>query len=178
MDPSAPREATLPDGTPVVVRPLRPEDQTQIHDGFEHLSNETKHRRFLAVMKRLPPLHEHAITHVDGRNHLAWGIGVRDRDGHEIGIGVARLVRDPALPTHGEYAIVVVDEWQRRGVGKVLTRALAARSLQVGITHWTAVMFLDNRAVQEVLADVAEEVARRVPSPGVGEIEYRLRGAS
>lgn len=177
MDPSAPREATLLDGTPVVVRPLRPEDEPQIHEGFEHLSSETKHRRFLAVMKRLPPLHEHAITHVDGWDHLAWGIGVHDAEGHEIGIGVARVVRDPARPTHGEYAIVIADEWQRRGAGKVLTRALAARSLQVGITHWTAVTFLDNRAVQEVLADVGEEVARASPSPGIGELEYRLRGA-
>lgn len=165
----------LGDGTPVVVRALRPEDAEQIHEGFEHLSTETRHRRFLSALKQLPPHHEHAITHVDDHDHLAWGIGVVDAAGHEAGIGVAHVVRDATRPDHGEYAIVIADEWQRRGAGKVLTRALAKRSLEVSIPFWTAVMFADNHPVQRVLDDVAVEVSRHALGSGVCEVELRLR---
>lgn len=174
------REARLPDGTPVVVRPLRPEDEPLIRDGFDHLSAETRRRRFLGGIKRLPPAHEHAITNADGWDHLVWGIAVYEPDPatgefHEHGIGIAHVIREKEQPTHGEYAIVIADEWQKRGAGKVLTRALAERSLAVGMPFWLAVMYLDNRPVQHVLADVAEEVSRCVVDAGVGEVLYRLR---
>lgn len=172
--PLADAVASLSDGTRVVARPLRPEDAAQIRDGFEHLSSESRHRRFLGVLKQLPPAHEWTITHLDQHDHLAWGVAIEE-GGREIGVGIGHVVRDQGRPDHGEFAIVIADEWQKKGVGKVLTRALAIRSREVGIPFWTAVMFLDNRPVQRVLECVGEEIGRRTLSPGIGEIEYRLK---
>ncbi|MBI2390477.1 MAG: GNAT family N-acetyltransferase [Deltaproteobacteria bacterium] len=174
-DTSPPTVTQLPDGTRLRVRPLAPADAPQILEGFEHLSQETRRRRFLGALKHLPPNHEHAITHADAFQHVVWGVAVLDELDREKGIGVAHVIRDPADPTRGEFAIVIADEWQHHGAGKVLTRALAARLLAIGIPIWTATMYLDNRAVQRLLADVGDEISRTVLSSGVGEIIYRLR---
>ncbi len=174
MDETPPLRDRLPDGTEVVIRPLRPDDAPAVLEGFAHLSFETRHRRFLAGLPRLPPQHVYAITHADGRDHLVWAIGAV-RDGHETGIGLAHVIRDPARPTTGEFAIVIADEWQGRGAGKLLTRALAKRSWELGVRRWTATMFLDNHAVQALLASVGDEISREVQGCGVGEIVYALR---
>lgn len=174
-DTTPPTITTLPDGTRVRVRPLAPEDAPRILQGFDNLSPETRRRRFLGALKRLPPNHEHAITHADGWNHVVWGVGALDDLDREIGIGVAHVIREEQDPTRGEFAIVIADQWQHRGAGKVLTRALAARSLAIGVPVWTATMFLENRPVQRLLEDVGDEISRTVLSSGVGEIVYRLR---
>jgi GNAT superfamily N-acetyltransferase len=165
----------LPDGTPVIVRPLRPEDAAELREGFDHLSSETRRRRFLTGLARLPANHIYSITHADNVEHLVWGIAVIDAEGHEHGVGVAHVVREREDRERAEFAVVIADEWQGRGAGRVLARALAARSYELGIRVWVAVMALDNFRVQRLLASVADEISRKSIGCGAGEVLYRLR---
>ena len=113
----------LRDGSCVVIRPIEPDDRAALADGFERLSAESRYRRFFAPV---PHLSEHDLdylTCVDHHDHEAL-VAVADATGE--GVGVARYVRTG--PDVAEPAIVVVDDWQGRGVGSRLLDALVERA--------------------------------------------------
>ncbi len=174
----------LPDGTPVLVRPLRPSDAAELLDGFGHLSDETRRRRFLGAARRLTHEQLRALTNVDGYDHLALGLAVLEgegpleslREGH--GIAVARSIRDRDEHDLAEYAIVVADAWQRRGAGRLLTRELLRRARLADVVRWRAVMLADNRAVRRLLDGCSRESSRRVLGFGAIEIIYDLCAAA
>src|SRR5262245_5696627 len=88
----------LRDGTPIVLRLLRPEDKWLLADGLARMSPESRFRRFFTHRDHLSA-HELAyLTEIDQERHFALG-AVRLDDGREVGLGVARFV---VLPDEGE----------------------------------------------------------------------------
>lgn len=67
------------------------------------------------------------LARVDATQHVL----VAYLDGDPAPAGIARLTRDGGV---GEMAIVVADPCRRRGIGRVLARALAADARAAGIT--------------------------------------------
>lgn len=174
--PSRPeREARLPDGTRVHVRPLYAEDEAEFLRGFAALSHESRYRRFLDSMAKLTPEQVTYLTQVDGQNHIAWIVGFYDAAGVERGAAVARSIREHTDPQIAEFAIAVADAWQGRGVGSLLTETLARVAWETGVRKWRATMLADNLPVQRCLLHVAEEETRHVEDRGAVEVVYRLR---
>ena len=101
----------LPYGAAILVRPIRADDAPLLLDGFARLSSESRHFRFLGGKSALTTNDLRYLTDIDHRDHEA--IAALDVAGR--GVGVARYVRDPQNVRVAEVAIVVVDEWQRRG---------------------------------------------------------------
>jgi acetyltransferase len=157
----------------VVVRPLHPGDEASIVEGFAHLSHETRRRRFFSATTRLPAGHTELLVHADGVHHLAWGIAA-EIDGREVGIGVARVIRNAEHPDTGEFAITIADEWQHRGAGLALAKALAARSREVGIRRWIGVVLLENRAIIGLLHRMGREIARESFGDGSAALTIEL----
>lgn len=78
----------------------------------------------------------------------------------EVGIvGVARYVRDPDNDNVAEVAVLVVDEWQGRGVGRSLLQALTARALDAGVTTFRADVLAENARARRLLAGLAQIVS-------------------
>jgi len=164
------RRETLRDGSVVLLRPLAREDADELVRAFGELSRESRYRRFLESVERLTPEQVRYLTDIDKDKHVAWcAVTPEGR-----GVAVARSIRD----AHGdcaEYAITVVDEWQGRGIGKVLTIALARAAWATGVRHFKATMFADNTRVLRILASVGDEVERRQEDRGTIEVVYALR---
>ncbi len=167
-------DARLRDGTLVHLRPLHAEDEAEFLRGFAALSRESRYRRFLDSMPKLSPEQVTYLTHVDGKEHVAWVAGFYDESGVEHGAAVARSIREHEDPTIAEFAIAVADAWQGRGVGKLLTEKLAQVAWQDGVRKWRATMLADNVPVQHCLASVAHEETRHVEDRGAIEVVYRL----
>ena len=168
-----PSPVTLRDGTRAILRLLVPADEPLIVLGFEHLSDESRLRRFLHPTRRLSESALHYLSHPDQSNHLALVLTTDPADGPIRGIGVARCIRLGEGADCAECAITVVDEWQRRGAGRLLARALADWSLASGIRRWTGPELVDNDAIGRVLGSVGE-VHSRVVGDGVVECECAL----
>jgi RimJ/RimL family protein N-acetyltransferase len=164
------REVCLPDGTPVVIRPLHHGDEASIDEGFAHLSADSRRLRFFQSIRALPAGHADTLAHADGKDHLAWGIATPSG----TGIGIARVVRDRDDPRKGEFAITIADEWQRRGAGIALARALAEASKSVGIDRWLAVVLLENRGILRLLKYVGREISRTSNHDGSADIVLAL----
>jgi GNAT superfamily N-acetyltransferase len=140
--------AALRDGTRVLVRPIEPDDRERLLEGFEHLSDESRYRRFLAPMPELSESTLRYLTEVDHRDHEAL-VALVEATGQ--GIGVARYVRQPDRPEVAEAAVTVADEWQGRGAGTLLLELLAARAREEGIERFSALVLATNREMLELL---------------------------
>ena len=144
----------LDDGTRVHLRLIGPEDKALILQGFARLSPESRYRRFFAAKRELSPQELRYFTEFDGNNHLAIG-AVRIRgDRSEEGLGVARFVRLPEDPKVAEAAVVVVDDYQNKGLGHLLLLRLVAAAKERGVERFRATTLADNPAARALMEDL------------------------
>jgi acetyltransferase len=138
LSPSAsldPETVSLKDGMQVIIRPICPTDAEHLQDTFDHLSMETIYLRFLSYKKELPNEEARILATVDYNTRMAF-VGVCQKNGREIVIGVARYaLLDSRHPKIAESAVVVQDEYQGRGLGKLLLRRLVRYAHAKGIHH-------------------------------------------
>ena len=162
----------LPDGKPVLIRPIRPDDKARLELGLQRLSQETVRRRFLAAKPRLSRTELRYLTEVDGVSHIA--LVVIDADDPETLLGVARAVRFHDEPDMAEWAIVLADHMQGRGLGTILIRRLADAARAQGIRHFSATMLEDNVPVQRLLHHVSDHLESDAHSGGLREVVLDL----
>jgi nucleotide-binding universal stress UspA family protein/RimJ/RimL family protein N-acetyltransferase len=118
-----------------------PEDRDALVAGFERLSPESRYRRFFTAVTQLSEQQLDYLTQVDHRDHEAL-VAIAEQTGE--GIGVARFVRIEARSA--EPAVVVLDDWQRRGAAGQLLDALAQRAREEGIRRFIAPVLAENTA--------------------------------
>jgi acetyltransferase len=112
----------LADGTQVTIRPIRPEDAVIEREFVNGLSQRSRYFRFMYAMSEITPKLLSRFTQIDYDRDMAL-IAVIEKDGKETQIGVARYYTLPD-PSSCEFAIVVADEWQNKGVARSLMAAL------------------------------------------------------
>jgi RimJ/RimL family protein N-acetyltransferase len=162
----------LRDGTRVLIRPIEPDDKPKLAAGLRSLSNETIRRRFLAAKPRFSSSELRYLTELDGTNHIAL-VAVH-ADFPDLLIAVARCVRLPDRPDTAEFAIVVGDPWQGRGLGGELAQRLADAARAVGIRRFAATMLADNEPARRMMHAFSERL-REVPvSGGLREVDIPL----
>jgi acetyltransferase len=112
-------DVTLPDGTALRLRPIRPEDEPRWKDMLASCSQATIHSRFGYLFHFAK--HEEATRYcfIDYDREMAI-VAEADEGGKRKLVGVGRLVADPAR-TSAEYAVLVTDDFQGRGLGRALT---------------------------------------------------------
>ncbi len=109
----------LSDGTPVVLRPIRPADEPLWHDLLSRCSEQTLYNRFRYLFQEATHEMASRFCFIDYDREIAL-VSEAQRDGRHELLGVGRLVADPDHVT-AEYAVLVADAWQGRGLGKLLT---------------------------------------------------------
>ncbi len=111
--------ASLPDGARLVLRPIRPEDEPMWKAMLASCSRETIYSRFRYMFQW--STHQAATRYcfIDYDREIAIVAETADGDERRL-VGVGRLVADPDHESV-EYAVLVTDAWQNRGLGSVLT---------------------------------------------------------
>jgi RimJ/RimL family protein N-acetyltransferase len=137
--------AVLRDGTPVVVRSIRPADREALRDGFHRLSPEAIYHRFFQTKTELTDAELRYLTELDFRTHVALVV-TAEVDGRDQIVAVARFVRvdRPGPGKRAEIAFVVGDEYQHRGIGTLLMAQLATIARGLGYTAFEAEVLPDN----------------------------------
>ena len=136
----------LADGTEVELRPVGPDDKPLLEQGMAMLSPDSRRLRFMSPIENLSRSQLAYLTEIDHESHLAWGVTVEGRP-----VAVGRLVRLAASPEVAEIAITVVDEWQRRGLGRLLVRVLAEIGRSVGIERFEFEALPENEGIVRLL---------------------------
>ena len=141
----------LIDGSRITLRPTLPQDLELQREFFRSLSTEGRYRRFMVPLNELPEVVAQRFISIDYRSHVALLAEVFD-DGREIMIGEARYVLDEHDPATSEFALAVADDWQGRGVGRVLLARLEREAAASGIRRMLADTLYDNKAMRALAA--------------------------
>ncbi|HEY6034847.1 MAG TPA: GNAT family N-acetyltransferase [Kofleriaceae bacterium] len=145
---------SLADGTVVRLRHVRPADADELKRGFDRLSPSSRYRRFLAGRAALSNEMLQYLTRVDGHDHVAIVAVRAAADGTEAGLGIARFIRTKDDPEAAEAAITVIDDMQRKGVGRILALALARAALERGVKRFRGEILAENEPVRRLLEGV------------------------
>jgi acetyltransferase len=142
------RTVTLGDGTNVRLRPIRPEHEPAWLKLLAQCTPETLHRRFGGLFAEAT--HEMATRYcyIDYDRELAMVAEV-EHDGVRELIGVGRLVAD-ADHEQAEFAVLVIDAWQGRGLGRALTDVCVDTARRWGLRRVVAYTAVDNRPMVAV----------------------------
>jgi RimJ/RimL family protein N-acetyltransferase len=164
---------TLRDGTPIIVRPIAPDDREALRGAFRETSPNTRYLRFLSAIGELSEEMLTYLTEVDQNDHVALVATYTSPDlKTERGIGVARLVRLEGAHSVAEAAITVVDDMQRRGVGSILATELEGAARARGI-HTIRAEVLEDNAVMRGILEAAGAV-RCAAREGSGIVSYDI----
>ena len=139
-----PRENT------VLVRPASREDEEGLRRMLSRLSRESVHLRFHAPLPRAPEWAAVMFANSDRR----YGESIVAVAGDEV-VGHAMYVRQG---DGAEFAIVVEDRCQARGIGKRLLSALAESAEREGVKCFTGAVLGQNRRMFGLLRSVFEKV--------------------
>ena len=134
----------LPDGTTVLIRPVRPEDEPAFIAGFAQLSPEEIRMRFMHTVKELTHADAARFTQIDYDREMALGI-VRQRPGQPPeGCGVARLVSAPDRE-RAEFAIILLHDAVGMGLSNLLLRRLMGYARDQGIRELFGEILCENQ---------------------------------
>jgi len=156
----------MPDGTRLDVRPVRPEDAELERDFVASLSEQTRYFRFFYRLHQLTPAMLARFTQVDYDRELA----------------LLALAPDPASPTaekivgisryianydgeSAEFAVVVTDTWQNRGIGRMLMERIIVCARQRGFKRLEGVVLRANRAMLNFSAQLGFEIRDNSDDP-------------
>ena len=159
-----------------MIWPLLPTDAGTLRDMFRRMSAQSQQRRFLGPLDDLDDaMIQRLVGDVDGVHHVALLLVVLPPDGPEQVAGVARLMQNPADPGTAEIAFAVADEWQGRGAGTALVKALLQRR-PAGVRRLRATVDSANRASFALLAG-AGRMSSGLASLGVVDVTVELAAA-
>jgi len=141
----------MKNGKEITIRPIRPEDEPLMVKFHETLSDRSVYLRYfgsLSLKRRVAHERLIRICFGDYDRELALVAEIKGPSGPEI-IGVGRINR-----LHGtneaEVAVLVTDDYQKRGVGEELLRRAIRVAREEGIHAVSAEMMADNMAMQVI----------------------------
>jgi GNAT superfamily N-acetyltransferase len=145
-------------GQEVNLRLIQKEDAALLVDMFHRLSPETKRLRFHLYTTKLPEgrIWQEAVklSDLDPQRQVAIVATIVEAGGQEHAVGVARFARSAVEDTEAEVAVVVRDDFQRKGLGKHLLMCLADEARRMGITHFSAWVLTDNIRLMKLIKNM------------------------
>ncbi|MGX9728207.1 MAG: bifunctional acetate--CoA ligase family protein/GNAT family N-acetyltransferase [Candidatus Electronema sp. VV] len=166
----------LPDGTDLVIRPIRPEDVELEQTFVRNLSEQTKYFRFMQAMNELSPQMLARFTQIDYNREMALIAVVPDKEadeGKEKQIGVARYSINPDGRSC-EFAIVVADEWQRQGIAHLLMQQLIATARNQGLQIMEGDVLSNNHDMLTLAEKLGFSISTSDESGDVAHVVLRM----
>jgi GNAT superfamily N-acetyltransferase len=164
-------DLTLRDGVSVPVREVRAEDAGALRRLVDRSSERSIELRFFGPVKELSEERARSFAEVDGVDRFAL-VALDPEDEGEI-IAVVRYERE-AGTDGAEYAALVEDRFQGRGLGIGLTRQLIEAARERGIGRLHALVMRENRVMLGLLRSL-ELPERQRWENGLEHIEIDLR---
>ena len=156
----------MPDGTRLDVRPVRPEDAELERDFVASLSEQTRYFRFFYRLHQLTPAMLARFTQVDYDRELALLALAPDPaspTGEKI-VGISRYIANYDGES-AEFAVVVTDTWQNRGIGRMLMERIIVCARQRGFKRLEGVVLRANRAMLNFSAQLGFEIRDNSDDP-------------
>tara|TARA_R110002110_G_scaffold205066_5_gene416857 strand:+ start:36693 stop:39374 length:2682 start_codon:yes stop_codon:yes gene_type:complete len=163
----------LPDGTDIVVRPIRPEDAAIEQTFVSELSAESKYFRFMSHLDKLSPLMLARFTQIDYDREMALvALTSEDSSAAKI-VGVARYISNPD-GSSCEFALTVADAWQKRGIGSQLMQRLMSVARERGLEVMEGDVLSRNRKMLRLCTRLGFRTVHNSDDPEVVVVRAHL----
>ncbi|MBC8097174.1 MAG: bifunctional acetate--CoA ligase family protein/GNAT family N-acetyltransferase, partial [Akkermansiaceae bacterium] len=151
----------MKNGTPVTIRPIRPEDEPLLVKFHETLSEESVYHRYFSQIKLDQRIAHERLVRIcfnDYDREIALVAEYKEPKKRESQIiGVGRLSKARGL-NEGEFALIVGDPWQKHGLGTELLKRLVQIGQAEKLKRITADIMADNTGMQHVSKKVGFKV--------------------
>jgi acetyltransferase len=149
------RDITV-DGTQIMLRPIKPEDEPMWFDLLESCSRESLYTRFRTVFNWKSHQVASRFCFIDYEREIAIVAETTEHGKRKL-LGVGRMITEPELHTV-EYAILVTDTWQNKGLGSILTKYCLAIAGEWGMKKVIAYTNSDNPKMVAVFRKLGFEI--------------------
>jgi acetyltransferase len=167
------KKIQLNDGTDITIRPIRPEDAEMEAKFVRELSNEAKYFRFMNSFHELSQEMLVRFTQIDYHNEMALIAVKTDSQGEEQ-IGVARYSTN-VDKTSCEFALVVSDKWQSRGIAHHLMKDLMEIARDRNLKTMEGQVLRENSKMLELVASLGFQVRNDAEDNTIKQVEARLQ---
>jgi acetyltransferase len=150
------KEFKANDGKTVIYRPIQPDDDDKVLAFYYSLSRETIYFRFFSGRKNVPKSRIRDYTHIDYEKNFAM---VVEHEGKIIGIGHYIITESPET---AEMAVVMHDNWQRKGIGTHFLKYLISIAKERGIKHITATILLENYKILKTIEKLGFKFTKKL----------------
>lgn len=162
----------LHDGTDIIIRPIRPEDAEIEQQFVRELSNGSKYFRFMSALQELTTEMLVRFTQIDYHNEMAL-IAVTTAKDAEEEIGVARYVTNLDKKSC-EFALVVSDQWQHKGIGHHLMRKLIEIARERGLEKMEGEVLRSNVKMLELIKNMNFQIGNHPDDQNIVRVEMNL----
>jgi GNAT superfamily N-acetyltransferase len=163
-------------GQKITLRLVTKDDVQLLLDLYYRLSPETRRLRFQLYTAKISEervLQEaRKLSDLNPQLQVAIVGLVQEADGQEHAVGVARFARTTPASTEAEVAVVIRDDFQRKGLGKYLLLTLADRARALQITHFTGWVMADNVRLMKLVKGL--ELKNMQSDLRYGQIQIRM----
>lgn len=144
----APFVVKLWDGTPVLLRPIRPGDEDRMQQAYARLlSSESRWNRFWRKSGQMPLELAAKLSDTDSTDHVAW-FGMKPDDETFPAYGAASFWRQADQPDRAEITFTIADDWQRRGFATLLLSILWFDGWNTGLRQFFGFSRNENTAMR------------------------------
>lgn len=165
------KEIKLNDGTEVLLRPIKPEDEGMWQDMFNTFSDEAVRFRFFRRIKDTPHKMRTRYCNIDYDREIGIVAEVKENGKKRI-LGVSRIIKQPGQNDEAEFALIVSDEWQRKGLGSDFVDFTIDIARDKEISKLTGIVLKDNIP----MITLCKEKMFKIESgdPGEYKIQYDI----
>jgi acetyltransferase len=135
-------EVVLENVDNLLIRPIKPEDAPLLSDLFDSLSPQTIYFRFFTPLKSLPHSMLSRFTQIDYDREIAL-VAIQDSKSKERMLGVSRVILGRGQES-AEFAILVSDQWQGKGIGAELLKQCLAIAKERNIQEVYGIVLAEN----------------------------------
>jgi acetyltransferase len=148
----------LKDGTEVILRPIRPEDEPMERTLLSNLSEKTMRQRFFSVIKEIS--HEMLVRfcNIDYDREMAIVAELREGEKRRI-IGIGRIISE-SDQRHAEFAALVHDQYQGQGLGYKLVDMLIGIAQEKGLEELYGIVLAENEDMLAVVRKLGFKTKR------------------
>jgi acetyltransferase len=146
------------DGTQVLLRPIRPEDEEQEGILLSNLSEESQRFRFFNVLKEITHDMLTKYCNIDYDREIAIVAECND-GGKARNVGVAHLSIEPGSDS-GEFAVLVADDFQGRGLGLKLTDVVIGVAEDKGLKSIYGIILNENARMAQMVTRLGFKIER------------------
>lgn len=153
------------DGQTVTIRPISPEDAEHEQEFVKKLSPETKYFRFMNTLRELSQSQLVRLTQIDYDREMAF-VALTEVAGEEVQVGVARYAMNPDGESC-EFAIVVADDWQGKGLARRLMGVIIDTASARGVKYMNGDFLAENRRMLQFVTSLGFVLSAHPDDPGL-----------